>query len=365
MTTSTLFRLASEMHGLIPYHCSTAGYAFRPWHYYFEVTRRCNLRCKMCQYLGWYEATPVSLQKEGELTTQEWAAVIDQVPRLALITFTGGEPFIRKDFMHLLERASARCRTHFISNGALLTEEQVESCVALAPKRIGGTGLNFVGISIDGPSKVHNDIRGPGTFEKAVRVIRMLSDLRRRSGKRAPLVHVTAVIQEDNVDFLGQMPRIAAEAGALICNLTLETRWLAAIDAANRAPDSYDADEVNLPRLDAARLARGLREARLAARQEDIELRTPRMPDTEIVRYYRGQMALDNFRCGAVWSNLVVDANGNVSPCPLLRGGSVSHNSLKEIWNNARLRELRRLVRKGLLAPCAGCCFLVYRRAAR
>jgi len=53
LTAASLYRAATKLHTAIPYHLSSGGYAFPAWHYYLEVTRRCNLRCQMCQYINW------------------------------------------------------------------------------------------------------------------------------------------------------------------------------------------------------------------------------------------------------------------------------------------------------------------------
>ncbi|HNR34701.1 MAG TPA: radical SAM protein [Candidatus Hydrogenedentes bacterium] len=147
------YRAATKAYTMLPYYLARGGHAFPPIHYYFEMTRRCNLRCAMCQYIEWLRKTPVSDQKEGELTTAEWERVIDEVQRLSLITFTGGEPLLREDFPNLLERAGQRARTHFITNGLLLDDDRVERVVSLAPKRVGGLGLNFIGTSLEAHRK--------------------------------------------------------------------------------------------------------------------------------------------------------------------------------------------------------------------
>ncbi|HEO71052.1 MAG TPA: hypothetical protein ENN80_07295, partial [Candidatus Hydrogenedentes bacterium] len=59
-------------YGRLPAWFFKGGYSFPPIHYYLEVTRRCNLRCTMCQYIVWLTETTVAEQKEGELSTEEW-----------------------------------------------------------------------------------------------------------------------------------------------------------------------------------------------------------------------------------------------------------------------------------------------------
>ena len=366
MGIGSLYRLVNGMHRSVPYYLSPSARAFPPWHFVFEVTRRCNLRCKMCQNIEWLKQIPVAAQREGELTTEEWFNVIDQVPRLGLITFTGGEPFLRDDFMQLLERSSAQCRTHFISNGVLLNDESAGRCVALAPKRLGGVGLNFAGISIDGPAEVHDHIRGiQGGFDRSTHAIKMLTELRRRAGKKCPLVHVTACIQEDNVDFLAQMPQVVADAGADVLNLTIENRVIGTIRKeaeATKSLDSYDVSEMPFPSLEPERVKAALGQTRIAAEKAGIELRMPAMPDSEIIRYYQGHVKLEDFVCRTVWSDIFVNCTGDICPgCPFVEVGNVREVSVKEIWNGSNSRRFRRSIRSGLLAACIGCCSVCHR----
>ena len=220
-----LYDFAQRMYSEVPYRYMQSGYSFPAWHYFIEVTRRCNLRCKMCQYIDWLENVPIKEQKQGELSTQEWLDVLAQIPRFSLITFTGGEAFVRKDFMELLTFASRRSRTHFISNTTMLPEERAEAIVALAPRHTGGVGFNFAGTSIEGPGDRHDEIRKmKGAWERSMAGIRLLRHFRDASGKSCPHIHVTTVIQRDNIDVLHLMPRMVREAGVDVLNLVTETR---------------------------------------------------------------------------------------------------------------------------------------------
>ncbi len=367
VTVAKLYRVAAKTYTLLPYYFARNGYAFPARHYYFEVTRRCNLRCLMCQYIQWLRSTPVSVQKEGELTTGEWFRVIDQVQRWSLVTFTGGEPFLRDDFMQLLERASARTRTHLISNAVLLTRERARRCVEIAARRAGGIGFNFAGVSIEGPPEVHDHIRGMrGAFERSMEGVRTLVEFRKASGKQCPLVHVTTVIQDGNVDCLPQMPKIVADAGGDVLNLALEARNWELEGMGSSDPSSYPPEGVLFPHIDAQRLTKALDETRRAAARTGIELRMPDMNDRAVTEYYQGRMDLAAFRCGGAWANLAVSAKGDAYPsCWLLRIGNVREKALREIWDGREAREFRKRTKAGLYPPCVGCCFLIHREGGR
>ncbi len=360
---SDLYHLIMRAHSAVPFRFFRGGYAFPAWHYFLEVTRRCNLRCAMCQYSLWYEKTPAAAQAEGELTTDEWKRVIDQMGRFSLLTFTGGEPFVREDLMALLEHAGQHRRTHVITNGNRVTDERAAACVALAPHRLGGKGLNFVGVSLEGTAEIHDRIvRKPGAYERTTAAVRALARHRAAAKKRCPHIHLTVVIQEENIGVLPEMARIAAEAGADVLNLEVEIRFHDIQGMGDALPCIYGIDQITLPRIDATALQQALSATEEAAKKAGIELRLPRMPREDIVRYYSGGIDLNQFQCRSPWTNVYIGAKGDVFPCFIYRIGNVRENSLKAIWNGPRMRQFRQHLQQRPFEICQGCCHLEHKR---
>ncbi len=358
-----LYQFTQRMYSALPYHFFHSGYAFPAWHYYFEVTRRCNLRCKMCQYIEWLEHAPLEVQKEGELSTEEWINVIDQVHRFSLISFTGGEPFMRKDFLELLRYASARARTHVISNTTMLTEERAAALVDLAPNRFGGRGFNFIGTSLEGPSERHDEIRQlNGAFERSSNGIKMLLKYRDQAGKPCPMVHVTTVIQKDNVDILPQMPKLMKALGVDVWNLVTETRMFDLPGFGEVDPKTFKAADIQWPRIDRKILAQSLDDASTAAHAEGLDIRLPRMPLNDLLDYYDCGLKLRDYECRSPWNTLIIGRQGDVYPCWIQKAGNIRENTLREIWNNETMRDFRQTCQRHLFAMCPGCCFLEHKK---
>ncbi len=59
-----------------------------------DLTRRCNLRCTMCR--TW------RIEPRHELTLDEIARTLDQLPRLTWLDLTGGELFLRRDAVEIV-----------------------------------------------------------------------------------------------------------------------------------------------------------------------------------------------------------------------------------------------------------------------
>src|SRR5207245_11365374 len=69
-----------------------------PFAVHFDITYRCNERCIHC-YLDHDD--------HGEMSTSEMKVVLDQIAEAGtfLLTFSGGEIFMRRDIFELLEYA--------------------------------------------------------------------------------------------------------------------------------------------------------------------------------------------------------------------------------------------------------------------
>lgn len=356
---SNMYEAATRMYSALPYKYLKNGYAFPAWHYYIEMTRRCNLRCRMCQYIDFLENVPIKEQKEGELTTDEWLKVIDQFQSWCLITFTGGEVYVRKDFEHILEVASRKARTHFISNTTMMPEDRAERVVSLAPKRVGGLGFNFAGTSIEGPGDRHDEIRKMrGAWDRSMSGIRALRKFRDKSGKQCPMIHVTTVLQQANVDVLHLMPKMVADVGVDVLNLVTETRMHDLPDLGEVDPQVYNLEDLRWPKIDPKQLNEALDRTEQECQRWGVELRLPRMPRSELIKYYDTEIDLKDYECRNAWNTLFIGRQGNAYPCWIRKVGNVREHSIKELWNNTTMREFRQTCQKKLFAPCPGCCFL-------
>jgi len=361
-TITRLYRGLTHLYTELPYRFSKQAFALPTWHYYFEITRRCNLRCKMCQYIDWLETVPTRIQADGELTTEEWLNVVDQTGRYSFITFTGGEVFVRKDFMQIFEHACSKRRVHFISNATMLTEERAKRCVELAPKRLGGRGFNFAGVSLDGTRETHDVIRAQkGAYDKSIKGIMALARFREESGKQAPLIHINTVIQKENLHCIAEMPRVAKEAGANVLNLLTETRIHDIQELGHVDPGTLTRNDFRQPSIERKPLEDALKETLANAKRLGIEVRMPRMPFEEVINHYDQGYDLREFDCRAIWSTLIVGAKGGVYPCWIQKVGNVRENSLKELRNNEIVRQFRQRRRDGGFAVCRGCCEIEYK----
>ena len=99
-----------------------------------ELTYRCNMKCIFC-----FQQELKGKKETGELSADEFIKFISQIPRYTLITFTGGEPFIKKDNLEIIKHALEKHGCNIITNGVMMTEEHVQTFV---DKRLLSVGVS-------------------------------------------------------------------------------------------------------------------------------------------------------------------------------------------------------------------------------
>jgi MoaA/NifB/PqqE/SkfB family radical SAM enzyme len=138
----------------------------KPVSVHFSVSHRCSLRCKHCDI--WKLPN-----EKKELTTKQAKFVITQLKKWlgpANINIAGGEPFIRKDMIEIIDHASKLGLSITVtSNGHFIDKEAVEKL-----EKAGLTGIN---ISLDTLDPERYDmLRGcKNGLSKALNAIRLLS----------------------------------------------------------------------------------------------------------------------------------------------------------------------------------------------
>ena len=170
-----------------------------PFEIVWNFTYSCNLKCKHC-----YEDAGFH---RPELTTDQALTAIDNLSRIAnvglpALSFSGGEPLLRKDFFEVA--AYAKKKIPYISiatNGTLLTKDNV--------KKLKEVCVDYVEISLDGASKgVHESFRRvSGCFEKTMKGIRNCID-----ENLDTCIATTA--HKENLDEILKIMELAEELGA-------------------------------------------------------------------------------------------------------------------------------------------------------
>ena len=90
------------------------------------------------------------------------------------IYFTGGEPFLHKQILSILEDALQVAPTTVLTNGTLITPAMAEALGALQTRSRYSLEIR---VSLDDIDEAQNDaVRGKGALRKAVRALQLLQD---------------------------------------------------------------------------------------------------------------------------------------------------------------------------------------------
>ncbi|HVP19156.1 MAG TPA: radical SAM protein [Spirochaetia bacterium] len=145
-----------------------------------SVTERCNLACEGC-WASEYD-------KRDDLPIELLDRIIREMKemRANFVTFTGGEPFMRKDIFDLIE-AHPDAIFQIYTNGTLVTEAVADRLQAL--------GNVIPLLSINGFEEANDGIRGRGNFQTVVRAFDLLKD-------RGILFGVSLTATSRNIDSL-------------------------------------------------------------------------------------------------------------------------------------------------------------------
>lgn len=315
-----------------------------------DITNRCNLRCKHCYYYSSEGET------SSELSTDEWLQFFRELRDCTVlsVTLAGGEPFIREDFRQLVTGiVENRMRFSILSNGTLITDDLA--------RFLSSTGrCDSVQVSIDGScADVHDRLRGPGSFDRAVAGIGHLQ-------KHGIPVAVRVTVHRGNVS---DLERIAV--------LLLDELGIAAFS-------TNAASHMGLCRSHCADVQLDIADRTEAMRLlADLELRYPgRITATAgplaDVHFFakmeqarlEGRERLDGkgflTGCGCIFNTLAVRADGVIVPCPMLSHielGKVNSDSLKEVWQTHPVLQsmrVRNRIPLSSFAYCEGCEYMGY-----
>jgi AdoMet-dependent heme synthase len=141
----------------------------------------CNLQCTHC----FISSSPTN-HAHGMMSLADARPYLEEAERLGVREYylTGGEPFLNREILEIIEAALALGPVTVLTNGLLIRPETAARLRALSDASPYSLDLR---VSIDGVDAATNDpIRGQGTFDRIVAAIGLLA----RAGLN-PVVTVT------------------------------------------------------------------------------------------------------------------------------------------------------------------------------
>jgi MoaA/NifB/PqqE/SkfB family radical SAM enzyme len=253
----------------------------RPVLVHFEVTMRCNAGCDFCDY--W--------KTDPGARAHELKSFADAARRFApmMITFTGGEPMLRRDLETIVaevRRAASFTYLTLITHGGMLTLARAQA--------LWGAGLDQLNVSLDYLDARHDRARAiPGLAARILAVVPAIA-------AAGITVRFNTVIKDDNLDDVMPIVRHAASIGAGV-NLSVYT-------------DFKNGNGAHCIRDDQmARIGALARELLAYKRAHRGVLSNSDWYIAQIPRYLRGEMREP---CRAGETTIHIDPSGHVRRCP-------------------------------------------------
>ena len=289
---------------------------------YGIVNERCNYKCRYCDY--WRLAS-----YKDEITIEEWKTGLRSLKDFIgnfHIEFSGGEPFMKKGFVDLLQWCSdQRINFGVTTNGSALNPKMLERFVRTRPFNVN--------VSIDSyKDEIHDYTRGiAGSLAHLREALGNLAREQERQGVRFPVI-VKPTVTSANFRDLPELARWAvAELGATLVNFQPIDRW---------TRETYEElwiEERDFPEL------RRIVEELLALKREGLPIMNSTMTLELWESHFREEKAPPSaMPCRVGLRNFFIRSNGDVEVCwywpPI---GNVKTQTAREIWQSAEARQRR------------------------
>ena len=292
------------------------------------LTYRCQNRCTFC-----YADSPKRGREVPEMSTAQVRVIIDRIfdeAHCPTVSFTGGEPTLRKDLPELVAYAKAKgMRVNLITNGIRCADSQFVSHLVDA-------GLDSAQVSLEGGCAAVHDavVKHPGAFERSSRAVHVL----REAGI---YVHTNTTICGGNRDHLLELvDYIADKLGSEYFSMNMVIRTGTAL--------RHDEDDISYSEI--GDIVRSMQR-----RAEEKGTRLVWYSPVPYCLFNPIEAGLGSKSCACVDGLLSVNPSGELIPCSSFeRGiGSLLEHSFSEVWYTRTARYWRR---KEFVPPvCHGC----------
>ena len=272
----------------------------------------CNNQCLHCYAAGQTHAG------EKELSTFDWYDIVDKLyeAHVTQVTFTGGEPTLRKD-LPVIVRHAKYFITRINTNGILLDKEY---CMRLVYAELDSIQVTLYSDN----EEIHNKLVGSNSWKDTVQGIKNAVEAGLSVSINTPLCSL-------NKDFESTLKFVNSLGIRYVsCSSIITTG-----NALNK-----DAEKTQLTEEDLLDI---LKKATAYAEKTEMELAftSPGWVEPDKLR----EMKLKVPTCGACLSNMAITPSGKVVPCQSwLTGtelGDILNDDWKDIWDNETTAGIR------------------------
>ncbi|AEF93876.1 Radical SAM domain protein [Desulfotomaculum nigrificans CO-1-SRB] len=306
---------------------------------YVEVTTLCNFACTTCIRNSWQDDM-------GQMAWDTFERLLEQMkflPELECVHFGGfGEPMSHPRIFDMLYAVkNLGLRVEMITNGSLLTQENIQRLISLP--------LDRIYISLDGPDKEeYNEIRQGAEFTSVVDNIRALNLAKEKAKTKLPELGIEFVAMKKNFHKLSKLIRLSRE---LMARQVIVTNVLP-YNEEMKDQILYDMDDTMID------YGKDSIWVNILAQMPNMKLRTERLckfaEDKAAAITYRGEVApcyalMHAYHC------YIYGRRKEIFPFYL---GNVNEATLADIWTDPAYVNFRSKLKNFDFPSCTDCKFL-------
>ncbi len=298
-----------------------------PYKLTFAVTYKCNSRCKICNI---WKTKP-----KDELTAEEIKKFFSK-NSFPWVNLTGGEVFLMDNLVEIVKSMNVYL-LNITTNGTVAEKiiKDSEKIKKIVPKFI-------LAVSIDGPRKLHDELRGIKCWDKAVSTYKKLKE-------RGIESYVGYTLSPYNI---GKIEETYREIRKVIPDFEMKDFHLnfyheSDIYFNNKGKAKRDYDYENYLKKktrEFAKIKKGLGPVSILERRY-----------MKLIEKYL-ESGISPLPCRALSSSCYIDPQGNVYPCTFFNKklGNIRETNyeLKKIWDSEKAKETRKLIKEN---KCPGC----------
>lgn len=348
----------------VPYFISKDGYSLPPLSVFIHVNNKCNLKCKMCDAGQANKDSMFYKNLVGEETDtmpiEVFKIIIDKIKHFKpFIGIPATEPLLYPYLIPAIEYVTSHSlRCSIATNGTLL-----ESMAGDIVK----TGLTKIIISLDGPTDIHDRIRGvEGTYKNVLAGIIRLDAAKKNIGNKNPSIYINYVISEDNYSKITEF--IKGFPLDIVKQIDFRVMFYCTDKIAKKHNDifgkKYDATSaclsggIDLSKINTDILYEQIKEA-VSKYGKKCKFFFNLGREELRLYYHEPEVFIDSTKCVFPWYTMQVSTNGDVIPpqrCYHNVFGNIYKEDFGTVWNGNKMQDFRKDLRKiGRFPACTRC----------
>lgn len=335
-------------------------YPLDPLVFRIRITKSCNFRCSFC-----FQSESLNKGEKGHLTLDEWKKIIDSLPRHTVLDVTGGEPFLARNFIPLMDYfLSKKHKISVMTNGSIYNEELLQMFVKKK--------LYYLMFSVEDVGEAHDEIRSqPKSYEKIIKNIEAIQRIKKENNSRFPMIGIKTTITDKNWPNLMKLHNEMASMGAVdhhSLNLLKQNPV--------RGGNKLYADDSDKAIFKSGNTAKHETAGELIAEQVEILLERsketgipvsfkPNISTKQLANYFNDPSSFGVKSCQKMTGVLTMYYDGSLAPCDIgIDLGNIrdfDYNS-RLVWKTQKFNSYRKKIQKSFPYPeeCAGCCLATH-----